>query len=118
MYRYFTLELLFRECQGSDEDTQSRDADYSTGKFCDVCCIVPLCSNKPNLGLGWGWGLNNSAQDQTWEVSQGEDQVGNPGCALRPQPRDKGEHPSFASVLFHMVVCSSKNNMNNSNLFI
>lgn len=53
--------------------------------------------------------LNDHTQDKTREVSLGKgDQAGNPGHAPSPQPRDMGCIPSFVSVLFPTVVCSSR----------
>lgn len=98
----------FQAVPGSAEDTLSEDTDSCAGKFGDVWDVIPLCSNNPNLGLGWGLGgLNNNIQDQTQEVSQGH-QVGNPGHALRPQSRGRDWIPTFASVLFQSGVCSSR----------
>lgn len=101
----FQSWIAFQAVAGSAEDTPSEDTDSCAGKFGDVWDVIPLCSNNPNLGLGWEFGgLNNNIQDQTQEVSQGH-QVGNPGHALRPQPRDRDWIPTSASVPFQSGVC-------------
>lgn len=101
MYGRFISGRLFRERQGSDEDTQSKDTDCCPGKWSDVCRIIPVCSDQPKLRLGWGFrGLNNHARDTAQEVS-GEIGLGIPDMPWEPSPETRTGF--LGLLLFHSI---------------
>lgn len=118
MYGCFISGRLFRERQGSDEDTQSKDTDCCPGKWSDVCCIIPVRSDQPKLGLGWGFrGLNNHARDTAQEVS-GEMGLGILDMPWEPSPETR---TGLLGLLpFHSIpwLVHLENNANSSNSFI
>lgn len=88
MYKCFTSELLFREWQRSDEDTQTWDADNCTGKH--QARMRVRASEHEGSGEDSGRFLV-------------EHRAGDPG-----HTGDRDQIPSFASASFCTMVCSPR----------
>lgn len=106
MYKCFISELLFREWQRSDEDTQSWDADNCTGKH---QTRMRVRASEQGSGEGSGRFLV-------------EHRAGDSGHTLRPQPGLSTETMTRFLLLLslHSVpwFVHLANNNNSSNLFI